>query len=138
MGGTRGSRRDDPYADETVRQVAARAPAGFAFFIACVTLSTGFEIARFPERRDWMLGFAGVSALLAAASQLLLQRHRTWSTVILLVFLNVVGMGLNAYHAIVGASVAMCLWTLTGLLCSSAMILRWGGTNQAIASIGNP
>jgi len=136
MGGIGRGRLDDPYADETVRQVAARAPAGFAFFIACVTLSTGFEIARFPERATWMLSFAGGFALLAAACLLLLQRFRASSIVILLVFVNVVGMALNAYHAIVGASVAMCLWTLTGLLGSTAVILRWSGTNQALAAIG--
>ena len=136
MGGLRGERRDDPYADEAVRQVAARAPAGLAFFLACVAVSTVFEIARFPERRDWMLSFAGGFVLLAAICQLLVHRYRAWTIEILIVFVNVIGMALNAYHAIVGAPVAMCLWTLTGLLASTAVVLRWGGLNQALASLG--
>jgi PAS domain S-box-containing protein len=135
MGGATG-RLDDPYADETVRQVAARAPSGIAFFIVCVTLSTAFEIARFPARAPWMLAFAGSFALLSAACLVLLERLRAWSIVILVAFVNLVGVALNAYHAIVGAPVAMCLWTLTGLLASTAVILRWGGTHQALASLG--
>jgi hypothetical protein len=90
MGGANG-RLDDPYADETVRQVAARAPSGIAFFIVCVTLSTAFEIARFPSRAPWMLSVAGCFALLAAGCLILLERFRAWSIVILVAFANLVG-----------------------------------------------
>src|SRR6185503_3293854 len=50
---------------------------------------------------------------------------------------NVVGIALNAYHAIVASPVAPCLWTLTGLLASAGVILPWGGRRQAIASLGS-
>jgi hypothetical protein len=115
--------------------VCARA-AGLAFFLACVTISTIFEIARFPDRTRWMLGFASAFVVLSAVVAVLVQRARAWSIVILVVFVNLIGVALNAYHAIVGAPVAMCLWTLTALLGSTVVILRWGGTNQALASIG--
>ena len=136
MGGRLFGRGDDPYADETIRQVAARASAGLVFFLACVAISTIFEVARFPERRDWMLSFAGAFVLLAALCQLLLRQYRGWTLEILIVFVNVIGVGLNAYHAIVGSPVGPCLWTLTGLLASAAVILRWGGAPQALASLG--
>src|SRR6185369_13590271 len=134
--GLRPGSQDDPYADETVRQVASRAPAGLAFFLACVTISTIFEIARFPERTRTMLGFAAAFVVLAAVCAVLIQRARAWSIVILIVCVNLIGVALNAYHAIVGAPVAMCLWTLSALLGSTVVILRWGGTNQLLASIG--
>ena len=34
---------------------------------------------------------------------------------------NLLGLVLNAYHSIVGAPVAPCVWTLTGLLASAAV-----------------
>jgi PAS domain S-box-containing protein len=136
MTGLRPGRPDDPYADETIRQVSARAPAGLAFFLTCVTISSIFEIARFPERARTMLTFAVAFVVLAAVCVVLIQRARAWSIVILIVFVNLIGVALNVYHAIVGAPVAMCLWTLSALLGSTVVILRWGGTNQALASIG--
>src|SRR5258705_13564184 len=91
MTGLRPGRLDDPYADETVRQVSARAPAGLAFFLACVTISTIFEIARFPDRTRTMLGFAAAFVVLAAVCVVLIQRPRAWSLVILVVFVNMIG-----------------------------------------------
>ena len=41
----RRSAQDDPYADETSRQIGERAPIGLLFFVVCVILSSGFEIA---------------------------------------------------------------------------------------------
>src|SRR5262249_45459596 len=97
--------RDDPYADETIRQVGERATLGLVFFVVCVILSSGFEIARFPERRAWMLGFAAGFMILSALCSFLLRRWPGRTVEILIVFVNVIGMALNAYHAIVGASV---------------------------------
>jgi PAS domain S-box-containing protein len=128
--------RDDPYADETIRQVGERASLGLLFFVVCVVMSSGFEIARFPDRRAWMLEFAAGFIVLSALCWLALRRYAARNVEILIAFVNVIGIALNAYHAIVGASVAMCLWTLTGLIGSSAVFLRWGGVNQALASIG--
>jgi PAS domain S-box-containing protein len=126
----------DPYARETNRHVGERAAPGLAFFAVCVVLSTVFDIARFPEREPWMLGFAAAFLALAMACLALVRRVPERSVATLIVFVNLIGMGLNAYHAIVGAAVAMCLWTLTGLICSTAVFLRWGRGNQALASIG--
>jgi PAS domain S-box-containing protein len=128
--------RDDPYADEAIRQVGACAGDGLVFFLVCVVMSSAFEIARFPERRDWMLSFAAGFFVLSALCWMLLRRYAARSIEIMIVFVNVVGVALNAYHAIVGAPVAMCLWSLTGLMCSTAVFLRWGGVNQALASLG--
>src|SRR5690348_14540699 len=129
-------RSDDPYAAETTRQVGERAPAGLLFFGVCVVLSSVFDIARFPEREPWMLGFAAAFLALGTLCLVLVRRYPGASVPILIAFVNLIGMGLNAYHAIVGAAVAMCLWTLTGLVCSAAVFLRWGRVNQALASIG--
>ena len=129
-------RSDDPYAAETTRQVGERAPAGLLFFGVCVVLSSIFEIARFPEREPWMLGFAAVFLALGMLCLVLVRRYPAASVPILIGFVNLIGTGLNAYHAIVGAAVAMCLWTLTGLICSAAVFLRWGRVNQALASVG--
>ena len=128
---------DDPYADETARRMASRAPAGLLFFLGCVLISTVFEIARFPVRQFWMLSFAAGFVVASAACWLALRRYPTKSVVTLVVFVNLVGGGLNAYHALVGAPVAMCLWTVTGLLCSAAVILQWRGPHQAFASLGS-
>ncbi len=130
------SRRDDPYADETTRQVGERAPAGLLFFGVCVVLSSIFDIARFPERTTWMLTFAAAFLALGTICLLVVRRFAGWSVPVLIVFVNLIGMGLNAYHAIVGAAVGLCLWTLTGLICSTAVFLRWGRVNQALASVG--
>jgi PAS domain S-box-containing protein len=126
----------DPYARETGRQVAERAAPGLGFFAVCVVLSSAFDIARFPERAAWMLGFAAAFLLLATLCFVLLRRAPEHGVPILIAFVNLIGMGLNAYHAIVGAPVAMCLWTLTGLICSTAVFLRWGRVSQGLASVG--
>jgi PAS domain S-box-containing protein len=126
----------DPHQAETIRLMGARAPLGFLFFLGCVGLATVFEVVRFPERRVWMLGFAAGFALLTTATRLLLRRRPAWTLPLLVGFVNVVGVALNAYHAIVLAPVAPCLWTLTALLASSAVIIPWGGRAQAIASLG--
>jgi PAS domain S-box-containing protein len=123
-------------ADRTVARIAARAPLGFAIFLVCVALGTIFEIVRFPERRGWMLGFAAGFVMLVAVAWGLIRRRPAWTVGVMLAFINLIGVALNAYHVIVGGSVAMCVWTLTGLLCTSALILRWGSLNQALASLG--
>src|SRR2546425_6432257 len=125
--------RMDPYRAEMVRRVAARAPLGFLVFLLCLALSTAFEILRFPERRAWMLGFAAAFVVLIALCWTLVRRRPTSSIPVLVAFVNLVGIALNAYHAIVGGSVAMCIWTLTGLLASASVIVPWGAWNQAIA-----
>src|SRR5262249_8719372 len=104
--------RDDPIAVETSRQVGDRAPAGLAFVALCVVLSSVFDIARFHERAPWMLGFAAFFLALATVCFAVVRRYPAMGVPILVVFVNLIGMGLNAYHAIVGAAVAMCLWTL--------------------------
>ena len=129
-------RQRDPYRDEIVRRVAARAPYGLGVFLVCVALSATFEMLRFPERRGWMGGFAIGFVLLSLACWGLVRRRPAWSVVIFLVLVNVAGVAVNAYHVIVGASLAMCVWQLTALLASSAAILPWGGRNQVLACVG--
>ena len=125
----------DPHEAEVIRLMHGRAPVGF-FFLGCVAIATMFEVVRFPERRVWMLGFAAGFALLTALAHLLLRRRPAWTLPVLLAFVNIIGVALNAYHALVLAPVALCLWTLTALLASSAVIIPWGGRAQAIASLG--
>ncbi len=136
MAALRHTTRDDPFEDETIRQLGARARVGLVFFVVCTIVSAAFEIARFPDRRFWMLTFASGFLVATALCWIALRRFAAWTVEILIVFVNLIGMALNAYHAIVGASVAMCLWTLTGLMGSAAIFLRWGGINQAISALG--
>jgi PAS domain S-box-containing protein len=126
----------DPYAAETVRRVAARAPLAFGVFLVCTTISTVFEVLRFPERRAWMLGFyAGFVALVAIGFPLI-RRRPALAVPVLVVFVNAIGVGLNVYHAVVAAPVAMDMLVVTALLATSAVILPWGQKNQALASVG--
>lgn len=126
----------DPYGAELVRRSHARAPLALLVFAGCVIISTVFEVLRFPDRSGWMLAFAAGFAVLAVGTWLLLQRWPGSTIGIAIVFVNVVGVALNAYHVIVGASLAMCVWTLTGLLGASAVIIPWGPRSQLLASLG--
>jgi PAS domain S-box-containing protein len=126
----------DPYDEAIARQLAARAPGGFAFFIGCLLLSSFFEMMRFEYRRFWMAVFAaGLLALVGVCWTIVRVRPRSalW---VMLAFVNVTGIALNAYHVIVAAPVAMCLWTLTGLLGSAPVVLGWGASEQAMAALG--
>ena len=125
-----------PYEAEVVRRVAERAPLGFAVFLGCLVLNTIFEFLHFPERRVWMEGFAAGFVLLVAVAWPLILRRPAWSVYVMLGFVNVAAVALNAYHLIVGASVTMGLWSLTGLLTASAVILPWGSRSQALACVG--
>jgi PAS domain S-box-containing protein len=126
----------DPYRDAMVRRVAARAPLAFGVFLACLALSTVFEVLRFPERQGWMLLFAAGFTGMVAIAWTLVRLRPTWSVAVMIAFVNVVGVGLNAYHEIVGAALAMCIWQLTALLATSAVLFPWGRRSQALASIG--
>lgn len=126
----------DPFDAAVTGAVAARAPGGFLVFVVCLAIGTTFELIRFPERRATMLAFAAGFVALIAVTRWAIARWPRWTVPLLLAFVNLVGVGLNAYHALVGAAVAMCLWTLTGLLCSAAVILPWGASAQALATLG--
>jgi PAS domain S-box-containing protein len=127
---------DARYEAVLARQVATRAPLGLLVFVGCVALSAAFEIARFPARRGWMLGFALAFWVSSAIVWGALRRRPAASIPIVLAFVNVVGVALNVYHAAVGAPVAMCVWTLTGLLGASAVLVPWGPRRQVLASLG--
>ena len=129
-------RTRDPYRDQMLRRVIGRTPLGFAVFLGCVALSTLFETLHFPERRGWMTAFATTFVGLVVLARGLLRRRPAWTVPVLLGFVNAVGIALNAYHVIVGASLAACVWVLTGLVASAAVILPWGARNQALACLG--
>jgi PAS domain S-box-containing protein len=124
------------YRREVQRRVAARVPAAFALLIGSGAIATVFEVLRFPERLWWMLGADAVYSVLAAMCISTVRVRPDKSVVVGAVATNLLGLVLNAYHAIVGAQIAMCIWTLTALLCSSAILLPWGWRAQAVASAG--
>ncbi|HLY37390.1 MAG TPA: ATP-binding protein [Candidatus Binatia bacterium] len=130
------STNGDPYRDEMVRRVAQRAPLGFAVFLTCLGISTFFEIVHFPERRLLMSGFAAGFLAIVAVAWIVIRRRPQWSIFVLVATVNLIGAGINVYHALAGASVAMCIWVLTGLIASSAVILPWGRRSQALACLG--
>src|SRR5438477_11435651 len=109
----------DPYEQQLSRRVAARAPLGLVVFVVSVGLSALFEFLRFPDRRGWMATFAGGFAVLAALMGGLIRRWPRWSIGILVAGVNLVGVAINAYHAIVGGSIPMCVLVLTALLAAS-------------------
>jgi len=129
-------RSPDRYGEEMLRRVSARAPLGFTVFLGCLALSILFEVLQFPERRAWMAAFAAGFVCLVALCWALVRRWPALTVPILLGFVNVVGVALNGYHVIVGASLAKCVWVLTGLVASAAVILPWGSRNQALACVG--
>ncbi len=126
----------EAYRREVHRRVAARVPAAFAVLIGCGAAATVFEVLRFPERLWWMLGSDLAFWVLAAAGIVLVRVRPEASVAVMVVIVNVLGLLLNAYHAIVGAQVAMCIWTLTALMCSSSVLLAWGWRAQAFAAGG--
>jgi len=128
--------RADPYRDETVRRVAARAPLGFAIFLGCLALSAIFDVLRFPERLRWMTLFGCLFVTMVAVSWSLIRLRPERSVGIVVCFVNLLGVGITAYHVIVRAPVAMCVWQLTALLATSSVVLPWGSRNQALACLG--
>ena len=66
----------------------------------------------------------------------IVRRRPALAVPLLVAFVNTIGLGLNLYHAVVASPVAMCMLVVTALLASSAVILPWGQSNQALASIG--
>ena len=130
------SERRDPWQPAMVRHVRARVPLAFGVFLTCVGISTDFEFMRVPERRPLMAAFAAGFTLLTGLTALVLRRRPAWTILALVVLVNLVGVAINAYHAMVGAPVALCVWVLTALVCSCAVLLPWGRRNQALASIG--
>jgi PAS domain S-box-containing protein len=124
------------YRAEVQRRIVTRFPAACAVLVACATCATILEVLRFPERRAWMLASDATFLVIAAGALTLLRAVPQRSVGIAIAAVNVLGLILNAYHAIVGAQPAMCIWTLTALLASSALLLQWGWRAQALASIG--
>jgi len=103
------STNTDPYRDEMVQRVAQRAPLGFYVFFICLGISTFFEILHFPERRLLMSAFAAIFVAIVGVAWTLIRRRPEWSVVVLVVTVNLIGAGINVYHALAGASVAMCI-----------------------------
>lgn len=128
--------RPEDYRALAHQRVAVRATGAFALLLACAGVSTVFEVLRFPERRGWMLASDAVLLGIALGALAIVRVRADWSIPVLVVCVNLVGVVLNAYHAVVGAEIAMCVWTLTALLASSALLLPWGWRAQALASIG--
>lgn len=124
------------YRSTMARRVLARAPVACAILAACAGLATVFEVLRFPERRAWMLGADAYFLAVIAGTLYLTRRRPDDAVVILVVASNLVGVALNVYHAAVGASVALCMWTLTALLATTAVVLPWGWRHQALSSLG--
>lgn len=125
------------YRAEVPLRVIKRAPAAFAVLFACLACGTILELLRFPERRAWVFGLDATLVVLAFATVALLRVFPQRSVAIVIAAVNVAGLLLNGYHAIVSAQVAACLWTLTGLLSSSALFFGWGWRAQALASMGS-
>jgi signal transduction histidine kinase/ActR/RegA family two-component response regulator len=126
----------EAYRNELIRRVNARLPIAVLFLLATATIATVFEVLRFPERRGWMLAADGAMLVLGtiAVGVSLLRPQRV--IVVTVVVVNLLGLVLNAYHAVVGAQLGLCIWTLTALLGSAVVFLPWGWKGQAMSSLG--
>jgi PAS domain S-box-containing protein len=124
------------YRAEARRRVANRAPTGFAVLLACAAFATVLELVRFPERRAWMLAADATYLAVAAGTLAMLRAFPQRSIGIMIGAVNLLGVILNLYHVMVGAQVAMCVWTLTALLASSALFLGWGWRPQLLGAMG--
>jgi signal transduction histidine kinase/ActR/RegA family two-component response regulator len=126
----------EAYRNELIRRVNARLPIAVLFLLATAALATVFEVIRFPERRGWMLAADAAMLVLGAAAVgfSLLRPQRV--IVVSIVIANLLGIVLNGYHAVVGAQLGLCIWTLTALLGSAVVFLPWGWKAQAMASVG--
>jgi PAS domain S-box-containing protein len=119
-----------------VESVAERIPLAVTVLIGSVALSGLFEAYRFPERRGWMLFFFLAFSVLGLGTSALARWQPRWTLVACVALVNAVGIGINAYHAIVHAPVTLCVWVLTGLLAGAAVLMPWGRRNQALACMG--
>jgi PAS domain S-box-containing protein len=126
----------EAYRREVRRRVAARVPAAFALLVASGAISTVFEILRFPERLWWMVGADAVYWGMAAVCVLVVRARPGASIPIMVAAVNVLGLVINAYHAVTLAQIPLCIWVLTALLCGAAVLLPWGWRAQAAASVG--
>ena len=124
------------YQAERRRRFVARAPWAFAVPVVCGAITTVFEVLRFPERRGWALAAGAAFVVIPAVALALVRAFPQRSIGIGIVATNLLGLILNAYHAIVGAQVATSIWTLTALLGAAPILLSWGWRAQALASIG--
>src|SRR5262245_9504569 len=84
-----------------VESVAERIPLAVAVLIGSVALSGLFEAYRFPERRGWMLFFFLAFAVLGLGTWAVSRWRPGWTIVACVALVNAVGIGINAYHAIV-------------------------------------
>ena len=124
------------YRAEMRRRFMARAPGAFGVLVACGAIATLFEVLRFPERRFWMFATEASFIAIGVAMLGLVRAFPRRCIGIGIAVVNLLGIILNAYHAVVGAQVAMCIWVLTALLCTAPVLLSWGWRAQALASIG--
>lgn len=126
----------EAYRNELIRRVNARLPVAVLFLLSTAAIATVLEVLRFPQRRGWMLAAdAAMLVLGGTAVGLSLLRPKRVILISILV-VNLLGLVLNGYHAIVGAQLGLCIWTLTALLCSVVVFLPWGWKAQAMSSVG--
>jgi PAS domain S-box-containing protein len=126
---------DAAYARARARRVSAQAPAAFAVLAACAALATVLEIVRFPERRIAMLAADGVFALAIAVGSWSARRRPAAMPTVLTLGAIVTGVVQSAYHAAVGAPPAVCVWTITAVLSTTAVLLPWGWRRQLVVAL---
>jgi hypothetical protein len=84
--------------------------------MVCATITTDFEVVRFPERRIWALSAEGAFLVIPIVALALLRAFPQRSLGIAIAATNLLGLILNANHAVVGAQVATSIWTLTAMM----------------------
>lgn len=104
--------------------------------VACVSTGSILELVRFPDRQVWLFALDAVTALIAVGTLAVVRHKPARSLATGVVAVNLLGVTIGSYHALVGAPVTIPIWTLTGLLCTTALFLGWGWRAQVLASFG--
>jgi two-component system sensor kinase FixL len=131
-----GSLTDAPYLEEVRRRVLERAPFGAILSLVLVIVIDAREIAYFPDRLGLLARFDSGFVVMMAVGFLLIHLRPEWSVGVMVVCVNLFGLSLNAYHALLGFSAEQCVLSLTMVLTLAVLIFQWGWRAQAAASLG--
>jgi len=110
------------YQPERRRRFLANAPWAFAVAMVCATITTAFELVRFPERRGWALASEAAFLVVPTLALVLLRAFPQRSIGIGIAATNLLGLILNLYHAVVaGGNAVFAHFGLPALVPSEAV-----------------
>jgi len=131
-----GGPTEELYREELRRRIIERTPFAVALIAILVVVIDAREIAYFPERLGLLARFDSGFVLMVALAFLLVRHRPEWCVGVMVVCINLFGLSLNAYHALLGFSAEQCVLSLGMVLTLAGLVFQWGWREQAAASIG--